>query len=229
MSYYHVRIPQKGRTKDAIELNLSEKKLVNLILEKLRLRVKFACGNELVNPPDVLGIKITKSEKRLVLGHPDYYKLEYRDLWRAVENQEDVTERFAKYIPEPISEPFELSKNVFIVHGRDHRPMKELKAMLKEFGLKPVVLHEQPSGSRTIVEKLEKYSDVGYAFVILTPDDFGCSVEDYEHPKEFETYDIGGEIYMSPKMVQSIFSTRARQNVVLEFGYFIGLLHACMH
>jgi predicted nucleotide-binding protein len=58
-------------------------------------------------------------------------------------------------------------KNIFIAHGRDHKPMREIKAMLTEFRLNPIVLHEQPSGSRTIVEKLEKYSDIGYAFVIL--------------------------------------------------------------
>jgi len=107
-----------------------------------------------------------------------------------------------------------LSKNVFIVHGRDHKPMKELKAMLSELGLNPIVLHEQPSGSRTIVEKLEKYSDVGYAFVILTPDDVGCSVHDAVSRKEKgETRSIMGSL-----------KARARQNVILEFGFFTGRL-----
>lgn len=41
-------------------------------------------------------------------------------------------------------------------------------------------MHEQPSGSRTVVEKLEKYSDkVGYAVVTLSPDDVGCLSERY--------------------------------------------------
>ena len=101
-----------------------------------------------------------------------------------------------------------LSKNVFIVHGRDYKPMEELKTMLSEFGLNPIVLHEQPSGSRTIVEKLEKYSDVGYAFVILTPDDMGVFADEI----------------MMDKLLPTIMKPRARQNVVLEFGYFIGKL-----
>ena len=63
-------------------------------------------------------------------------------------------------------------------------------------GLNPIILHEQPSGSRTIVEKLEKYSDVGYAIVILSSDEV-----------------------IAPTMV-----SRARQNVLLEFGYFMGML-----
>jgi len=77
--------------------------------------------------------------------------------------------------------------------------------MLYDFGLNPIVLHEQPSGSRTIVEKLEKYSDVGYALVILTPDDVGGPSKDR-------------------RILRVEGKERARQNVILEFGYFMGLL-----
>ena len=51
------------------------------------------------------------------------------------------------------------TKEVFIVHGRDHKPVEELKGILVELGLNPVVLHEKAGGSLTIIEKLEKYSD----------------------------------------------------------------------
>jgi len=105
-------------------------------------------------------------------------------------------------------------KEVFIVHGTDHGPMKELKAMLSAVGLKPIVLSEQPSGGRTLVEKLEEYSDVGYAFVILTPDDLGG------------VYDEGGRL-SRPSRLRSFLKSaypRARQNVILELGYFLGKL-----
>jgi predicted nucleotide-binding protein len=116
-------------------------------------------------------------------------------------------------------------RDVFIVHGIDHEPVKELKGILLELGLNPIVLHEQPSGSRTIIEKLEKYSDVGFAFAILTPDDrglqgsppggFPSGVFPYGIPKsgaEFGTW------------LATSLKPRARQNVVLEFGYLIGKL-----
>ena len=115
-----------------------------------------------------------------------------------------------------------LSKNIFIVHGRDAKPVKELKTMLSDFGLNPVILHEQPSGSRTIVEKLEKYSDVGYAFVLLTPDDFGCSGKDFR--KVVIPYLGQGKWETVESIDESVFKKRARQNVVLEFGYFMGML-----
>jgi len=114
------------------------------------------------------------------------------------------------------------SKNVFIVHGHDIKPVKELKEMLKGFGLNPIVLHEKPSGSRTIIEKLEKYSDVEYAFVILTPDDLGGTVEEFMTAIEGMTDSIIGldlEDFLGNEI-----KYRARQNVILEFGYFIGRL-----
>ena len=126
------------------------------------------------------------------------------------------------------------SKKVFIAHGRDFKPVKELKAMLVKFGLKPIVLREQPSGSRTVVEKLEKYSkNVSYAFVVLTPDDGSFNfamlqkiVEDSEAMAS--TRKEKDDLFL--KLFSDIVEKVARQNVILEFGYFIGRLgrdHVC--
>ena len=129
-------------------------------------------------------------------------------------------------LPEKMTAP--LSKDIFLVHGRDRKSVKELKSMLKEFGLNPIVLHEQPSGSRTIVEKLEKYSDVGYAFVILTPDDIGCHQDEIADLKsECNKPWVTRTEFFTGKLVKKILDClrlRARQNVVLEFGYFMGKL-----
>lgn len=94
-----------------------------------------------------------------------------------------------------------ISTNIFIVHGRDLAPAHELARIIESLKLNPIILSEQPSGANTIIEKLEKYSDVGFTFILLTPDD------------------IGGLANEEPD-----FKRRDRQNVVLEFGYFRGLL-----
>jgi predicted nucleotide-binding protein len=107
----------------------------------------------------------------------------------------------------PVSGASPHSKRVFIVHGHDDKSKSELELLLSELGLEPIVLHRQPDEGRTVIEKFEKYSDVGYAFILLTPDDISysaadISVIDSERRKEY----------------------RARPNVIFEFGYFVGKL-----
>lgn len=60
-------------------------------------------------------------------------------------------------------------KKVFVVHGRDEVAKTGLEAFLHEIGLEPIVLHRQADEGLTIIEKFEKHSDVGYAFILLTP------------------------------------------------------------
>lgn len=98
--------------------------------------------------------------------------------------------------------PAELSKKVFVVHGHDGEPKQAVARFLESLGFEPVILHEQPNGGRTIIEKFEKNADVGFAVVLLTPDD------------------AGGK----QGLVASMLKPRARQNVVFELGYFIGKL-----
>jgi len=94
------------------------------------------------------------------------------------------------------------TRKVFIVHGHDEAAKEATARFLEKLDLEPIILHEQASGGRTIIEKFEKYSrDVGFAVVLLTPDDLGAAQEE-------------------PNNMQS----RARQNVVLELGYFLGRL-----
>lgn len=95
----------------------------------------------------------------------------------------------------------EKNKKVFIVHGHDNLAKTEVARFLEKLNLEPIILHEQPSSSSTIIEKIEKNSDVGYAIVLYT----GC--------------DIGASIKNEDKLQK-----RARQNVVFEHGYFIAKL-----
>jgi predicted nucleotide-binding protein len=93
------------------------------------------------------------------------------------------------------------SRKVFLVHGHDEAVKERVARFLEKLSLDVVILHEQPNRGRTIIEKFEDHSDVGYAVVLLTPDD------------------ICGPVTESPSS-----SKRARQNVVLELGYFFAKL-----
>lgn len=64
------------------------------------------------------------------------------------------------------------SRKVFVVHGRDIAAKEASARFLEKLGLHPVILHEQPSSGRTVIEKFELYSgDIDFAVVLLTPDD----------------------------------------------------------
>ena len=166
---------------------------------------------------------------------------------------QDTKPAFSDHIesnPEHQQQKPSFSKNIFIVHGTDHEPLKKLKQMLISLDFDPIILHEQASGSRTVIEKLEKYSDVGYAFVILTPDDIGASFKELFEKTARGSYENGAldaarrilaqskgtierfvefnEKFMQDPVDASKFLQllvpSARQNIILEFGYFMGRL-----
>jgi len=114
---------------------------------------------------------------------------------------------FSKMTSKPVA-----SRNVFIVHGRDDKPKLELARMLEKLSFNVIILSEEADKGRTLIEKLEQETiDIGFAFVILTPDDVGMERSVYEKKIiEPEKYQNVGLCY------------RARQNVILELGYFIG-------
>lgn len=97
------------------------------------------------------------------------------------------------------------NNKVFIVHGHDNLKT-EVELFLIQLGLEPVILHKKASMGKTIIEKIENYTNVDFGIVLYTPDDEGR---------------LKGDSKMS---------SRARQNVVFEHGYLIGKLgrdHVC--
>ena len=95
----------------------------------------------------------------------------------------------------------ELNDKIFVVHGHDEEAKQSVARCIEKLGLTAIILHEQADKGRTTIEKLESYANVGFAVILLTPDDIGASK--------------GEEDKLQP---------RARQNVILELGYFLGRL-----
>ena len=91
-------------------------------------------------------------------------------------------------------------KKIFIVHGHDGELKQSVARVIEKQEINAIILSEQANKGRTIIEKFEDYSDVGGAICLFTADDYGRAKTD-------ETD-----------------NTRARQNVVLETGYFMGKL-----
>lgn len=120
--------------------------------------------------------------------------------------QDRMIEQAVAQVPKPKPN----NNTVFLVHGHDVSAKEATARFLEKLKLKVVILHEQASENRTVIEKFEAYSDVGYAVVLLTPDDIGASA-------------------VSAASMDQL-NGRARQNVILELGYFTGKLgrrHVC--
>lgn len=95
-----------------------------------------------------------------------------------------------------VNESSALSPTVFIIHGHDEEMKRSVQLFLNRGELQDIVLHERPDKNRTVIEKLiEEGANASYVIALLSPDD-----------------------------VQEDGTVRARQNVVLEIGYFIGKL-----
>ena len=91
---------------------------------------------------------------------------------------------------------------VFIVHGHNDEAKETVARFVENLGIEATILHEQANRGQTIPEKFEEHADdAGFAIILLTLDDVGAS-----------------------KNEQNNLKPRARQNVVLELGYFWGRL-----
>ncbi|HEX6904542.1 MAG TPA: TIR domain-containing protein [Thermoanaerobaculia bacterium] len=93
-----------------------------------------------------------------------------------------------------------IEPKVFVSHGHDPKATAAVVNFLEHVGAHPVVLKEQPLASQTIIEAFEKYANVQFAIILMTPDDQGR---------------VKGDAKWKP---------RARQNVIFELGFLLAKL-----
>lgn len=135
--------------------------------------------------------------------HEYYTDLHLKENLKALKSISERLELYTEYLQENklIPSQIESSSNVFVVHGHDTSIKESVARFLEKIELNPIILHEQPNQGRTIIEKFVDYSNVGFAIILLTPDDLCTSQQDSK------------EVHK-----------RARQNVILELGFFLGKL-----
>jgi len=106
----------------------------------------------------------------------------------------------ARFREQPTKSKVTPMQKVFIVHGHDDASLHAVARFVEKLGFEAIILHERPNKGRTIITKFREEADVGFAVVLMTPDDVG---------KAKDASDL---------------NPRARQNVVFELGFFIGAL-----
>lgn len=99
--------------------------------------------------------------------------------------------------------------SVFVVHGHDQTALSEMETYLTDRGVKSVILSKLGGATQSLLQKfLQTANDARFAIVILSADDFGASRAQYD----------------AEGVGERALQFRARQNVILELGFFYGLL-----
>ena len=166
------------------------------------------------NSPNVNSVLHASGDGGLHVGMEDY---EFREYQRSgISNKIKILESCIEQLETDIQlqaeaktssrvqeqlTPIPSNAKVFIVHGHDHGTKESVARFLEKLDLEPNILHEKANAGRTVIEKFSDYSDVQFAVVLLTGDDEG-----------------------KPRASTSDPLPRARQNVILELGYFVGKL-----
>lgn len=147
-------------------------------------------------------LKIVEDERRMVVPVDDAYAPVIRQLLavtaKGMQAQLDYVGRsinatdLGRFLP--------AGRKVFIVHGHDEGAWRGLKELLEdEFGLDTLVLKQEPSATRTLIQKFEaEAADCAFAIVLVTPDD----------------------LVRKGKLS----TLQARPNVLFELGWFYGRL-----
>jgi predicted nucleotide-binding protein len=107
-------------------------------------------------------------------------------------------------------QPDAIARSVFVVHGHDSEARAELVDYLRRMEVEPVILSEQsPGEGHSLFQKFMSVAEKAqFAVVLLGADDRGAS------RKQYEAEGVG----------ERALQFRARQNVVLELGFFFGRL-----
>lgn len=221
--YWHCHVEiDTGGTKPttAVFNDLTINELWTQVVEPWHMQRAFTIDGTIVRDHNkITKIKITQTPDPTI-----YYAVEHDALMRSrnisdmatdrrlipLSKGEDHTHEFLFSEPDVTfasTKALPSNNKIFIVHGHDEQAKEMTARFVEKLGLEVVILHEQANQGKTIIEKLEEHTDVGYSIVLLTPDDVGASIKDKENLKP-----------------------RARQNVLLELGYMaakLGRDHVC--
>lgn len=182
---------------------------------------EFQFDGYFLKPTDIARVVVKQSERTT----KEYSKIENNNMSPGIimyispqdtvdydKYMTDITKQLFKNVKEKIdsgkTEPKTIKAKakpdmtkVFIVHGQDETAKLDVARFIEKLGFEAIILHEQVSSGKTIIEKIEEFSNVGYGVVLYTPCDLGAKKGDDKNLR-----------------------ARARQNVVFEHGYLIAKL-----
>jgi len=245
MPFYHIYIgdqDKQGERRHTMVYDLPEERVKN-VASNLKRNKTFTLGGTFFRPSYIDHVTVFYSEQsfeELVFpdGVPplDHQNQEIASLFlrKKVKGVHTCTGRYISSSPEEeekitkASDSMDEKGEVFIGHGRDMKEALELQKYLRDDLKVDAKMFEdmkKESGCKTIIELLDYFKkNVSYAFIIFTPDDYGCLCEEMDR--------LTDELYRDKKKSRTdtlneiceTLKKRPRQNVVFELGLFIGAI-----
>jgi predicted nucleotide-binding protein len=216
---YHIYIEYAEPDKSGIRFNVPQEELVRTFTTPFNVGQLFWFMGKLLNPHKVVKAVIFWSyqtadklilpnQENLVAAKDKKYALE-SILKGKVKGAYICTEKFLPPIQksettvaQPAKSGSTIRRRIFVVCGTDDTMKQAVTEALVKLWLVPVVMCEEPSQGRKIVERFADYADVGFAVVLLSPDD--SMYDKDESPTKRKL--------------------RPRQDVVFELGFLLGKL-----
>ena len=189
------------------ELEFTEKHNLNEIIEYCEMYISKFFGDNSKYISKLKNISFPPSNFALTndfdwFVNKNRFESEKKSLLRLIIMMKDDLLISGSLNQESVNNNKELSSEIFIVHGHNEEMKQSTARLIEKLNLKPIILHEQPNKGRTIIEKFTDSSNVSFAIVLLSADDIAYKKDD--KPENWKY--------------------RARQNVILELGFFIGKL-----
>lgn len=218
---YHVHIEYEDPEKSGIRFNVSEEELVRTFVTPFTTGQPFWFMGRLLSPLKVAKVVIFWSYEnadKLVLPNQETIAAckDKKFVMDSIGNGKVkgaylYTEKFLTSIDKKLvasglsstaSASVNMQRRIFVVHGSDEEMKQAVAGALGKLGLAPVLMREQPSQGRKIVEKFADYADVSFAVVLLSPDDFAYAKDDPPAKRKL----------------------RPAQDVIFTLGFFLGRL-----
>jgi predicted nucleotide-binding protein len=215
---YHIYIEYVESEKSGIRFNVPQEELVRTFSSPFTMGQSFWFLGKLLNSSKVIKAVIFWSyltadkltlpnQENLVVNKDKKYLIE-NILKGKVKGAYLCTEKFlsptekAMASAQHATSASDARRRVLVVCGNDSEMKQAITNALTKLMLVAVVICEEPSQGRKIVERFQDYADVGFAVVLLSPDD-SVYVKDEPPTKR---------------------KLRPRQDVIFELGFLLGKL-----
>jgi len=215
---YHIYVEYAEQDKSGIRFNVPQEELVRTFSSPFTMGQPFWFLGKLLNPNTVIKAvifwsyqtadKLTLPNQENLVAAKDkkcvienILKGKVKGAYLSTEKFLSPTEKTMAPTQQAMSAS-DVRRRVFVVCGTDDAMKQAVTAALTKLWLVPVVMCEEPSQGRKIVERFQDYADVGFAVVLLSHDD-SVYVKDEPPTKR---------------------KLRPRQDVVFELGFLLGKL-----